>query len=124
MRRAELGKQDGFQRNRRSRSLRSLSQRQRCKEQEGKKYEDYFDFSEGVKTLPSHRVLALRRGETEGFLRVRLEVDREASVGQIEHRVIREPAAPLVGELRTAIGDAYDRLLSPSIEVDVRLSLK
>jgi uncharacterized protein len=94
------------------------------KEQEGKKFEDYFEFSEGVKSLPSHRVLAMRRGEAEGFLRVTLEVDREAAVGQIEHRVIREPAAPLVGELRTAIADGYDRLLAPSIEVDVRLALK
>jgi uncharacterized protein len=94
------------------------------KEQEGQKFADYFDYREAVRLAPSHRILAMRRGESEGILRVALEVDRDAQIGQISQQVVREPKAALVGELRTAIADAYDRLLAPSIEVDVRLALK
>jgi uncharacterized protein len=94
------------------------------KEAEGKKYEDYFAFEGPVLGMPSHRVLALRRGEAEGFLRVGLAVDREAAIGQIEQQVVRAPDAPLAGELRAAIADGHDRLLAPAVEVDVRLALK
>jgi uncharacterized protein len=91
---------------------------------EAQKFQDYFEFAEPVKSLPSHRILALRRGEKEGFLRVTLEVDRLQSLGRVEGRIVREPRAPLVAHLRTAAADSYDRLLAPSIEVDVRLVLK
>jgi uncharacterized protein len=94
------------------------------KEVEGKKFEDYFAFEGRVKDMPGHRVLALRRGEAEGFLRVALGVDREVALGQVQQRVMRAPGAPLAGELSAAIADGYDRLLAPAIEVDVRLALK
>jgi uncharacterized protein len=94
------------------------------KELEGKKYADYFDYHEPAKSIPSHRTLALRRGEKEGFLRVTLEVEREACVASARARVVKRPNAALAAQLELALADAYDRLLKPSIEVDVRLVLK
>ena len=94
------------------------------KELEGAKFKDYFEFEEPAKTLPSHRILALRRGEKEGFLHATLEVDVAAAEGAIRHEMVRDPKASLAAELEAAIGDAYERLLQPAIEVDVRLALK
>ena len=94
------------------------------KAEEGTKYQDYFEFAEPVASIPSHRTLALRRGEKEGFLRVALEVDADAAVGAIRHKVVRAPRAPLARHLDEALRDGYERLLKPSIEVDVRLVLK
>ncbi|HWE26438.1 MAG TPA: Tex-like N-terminal domain-containing protein, partial [Polyangia bacterium] len=94
------------------------------KEEEGAKFKDYFNFRQDAKALPSHRLLALRRGEAEGFLRVALEVDGDAARDLVRHKVIVAPKAPLMRELDAAIVDAYERLLKTSIEVDVRLVLK
>jgi protein Tex len=94
------------------------------KEVEGSKYKDYFEFREPIRTIPSHRTLALRRGEKEGFLRVALEADRDTAIAAVRQLVLRAPRAPLAGQLEAALVDAHDRLLVPSIEVDVRLVLK
>jgi uncharacterized protein len=94
------------------------------KEEEGQKFKDYFDWKEPAATIASHRLLALRRGEKEGFLRVALVVDVEQAKGLVRHRVVTRPKAPLAGELERALVDAYERLLAPSIEVDVRLLTK
>src|SRR5262249_26380162 len=94
------------------------------KEQEGAKFKDYFDLREPVGPIPSHRMLAMRRGEKEGFLRVALELDRERALGLGRRQVVSDPRAALAGELTEALADAYDRLLSSSIEVDVRLAGK
>jgi uncharacterized protein len=94
------------------------------KEEEGAKFKDYFTFAEPAKSIPSHRLLALRRGEAEGFLRVLLEVDGDAAKDIVRHKVIVAPKATLAKDLDQAVGDAYDRLLKTSIEVDVRLVLK
>ncbi|MGZ3407287.1 MAG: Tex-like N-terminal domain-containing protein, partial [Polyangia bacterium] len=94
------------------------------KEEEGAKFKDYFDFRQEAKELPSHRLLALRRGEAEGFLRVALEVDADAARDLVRHKVVTAPRATLARELEAAVADAYDRLLKTSIEVDVRLVLK
>jgi len=94
------------------------------KEIEGAKFKDWFDWREKAAGAPSHRLLALRRGEKEGFLRVALAVDEAQAIGLTSHRVVTEPRAALAGELQRAVADAYERLLKPSIEVDVRLHLK
>ncbi|HZS39923.1 MAG TPA: Tex family protein [Polyangia bacterium] len=94
------------------------------KEEAGAKFKDYFDLREPVKNIPSHRLLALRRGEKEGFLRVALEVDVERAVDLIRARVVTAPRAALGSELHAAIADGYERLLASSIEVDVRLISK
>jgi protein Tex len=90
----------------------------------GAKYRDYFDYREPVKELPSHRLLALRRGEKEGVLRVALEVDRVRALELIRARVVTAPRAALAADLESALADGYERLLASSIEVDVRLLLK
>ncbi|MDB4969629.1 MAG: RNA-binding transcriptional accessory protein [Myxococcales bacterium] len=94
------------------------------KEEEGSKFKDYFNFNEPAKSIPSHRLLALRRGEAEGFLRVLLEVDGDAAKDIVRHKVVVAPKATLAKDLDLALADAYDRLLKTSIEVDVRLVLK
>ena len=94
------------------------------KEDPAAKFTDYFEYEEAVKTIPSHRMLALRRGEKEGVLRVTLELDREAAVAIVARHAIRNPRAALLRELELAIADAWERLLKPAIEVDVRLALR
>jgi len=93
-------------------------------EPERLKFKDYFQFAEPAHKLPSHRVLALRRGEKEGFLRVDLEVDRPLSLDRLRGLFVKKPRASLAGDFDAALVDAYDRLLAPSIDLDVRLLLK
>src|SRR5205814_3365808 len=88
------------------------------------KFKDYFDFAEPVRTLPSHRILALRRGETEGVLKLALEVDSDSCVARLRGLVVKNPKAALARDFDAALVDAYDRLLAPSIEGEVRLGLK
>src|SRR6185312_527697 len=88
------------------------------KEEEGAKFKDYFNFRQEAKDLPSHRLLALRRGEAEGFLQVGLEVDGAAATDLVRHHVVVAPKATLARELDQAIADSYERLLKTSIEVD------
>lgn len=87
------------------------------KEEEGAKYQDYFDFSEPLKRTTSHRLLALRRGEAEGILRVGISPDTEASVERLLNRFVkgRSASSEQVGE---AVEDAFKRLLKPSIETE------
>jgi uncharacterized protein len=88
------------------------------------KFEQYYGFRERVAEIPSHRFLAIRRGEREKALRVSLENDAAALIARIESRVGLLPASPFAGELRTAVADAYERLLAPSVENDLRGELK
>jgi uncharacterized protein len=88
------------------------------------KFKDYFDFAEPAAKLPSHRILALRRGETEEVLRLELEVDRDTSLARLRALFVKNPQAALARDFEAAIADGHDRLLAPSIEVDVRLVLK
>lgn len=88
------------------------------------KFSDYFEYEESAKTIPSHRMLALRRGEKEGVLRVTLELDGDKASGVISQQVVRNPSSPLQGQLRLALEDSWDRLLKPAVEVDVRLALR
>jgi protein Tex len=89
------------------------------KEEEGSNYRIYFDFHELLSRAPSHRVLAIFRGETEGFLRVSVEVEEPHAFGIIEKVFIRmeNASARLV---REAIADCCKRLLFPSIETEMR----
>ena len=94
------------------------------KDAEPTKFEQYYAFSEAVKTIPSHRFLAIRRGEAEGVLRAHVAIDGTklaAGVGRLTKLDETSPWAPL---LHLAIGDALKRLLGPSVENDVRADLK
>jgi uncharacterized protein len=88
------------------------------------KFKDYFDFAEPAAKLPSHRILAMRRGENEGVLRLELEVDNDTSVARLRSLFVKNPKAALARDFEVALIDGHDRLLAPSIELDVRLALK
>ena len=87
------------------------------KEEEGVKYRDYFDSSEPLKRCPSHRLLAMRRGEKEGFLKLSLSPDEEKAVVRLEQYFIT--SNNLCSEqISLAIRDSYKRLLAPSMETE------
>lgn len=87
------------------------------KEEEGEKYKDYFDFSAPLSRCPSHRILAVRRGESEGVLRVSISPDDEKCLDKLVPRYAKNhtEAADYV---ENAVEDAYKRLLKPSIETE------
>ena len=90
---------------------------------EAAKYRDYFEWSEPFKTIPSHRMLAIRRGEKESFLIMRIEVplDRVSRLAEPEWVTGRGPAAD---QVRLAVEDGCKRLLMPSMETEMRLAGK
>ena len=85
-------------------------------------YTQYYDFSQAVNKLPGHRVLALNRGEKEGFLKVNITVDLSAAVAEIEKIYIqgKNECADVVKE---AIADSYTRLIHPSLDTEIRNNL-
>lgn len=87
------------------------------KDQEGIKYKDYFDWSEPLRRCPSHRFMAMRRGEKEGYLKLSITPDAENAIHKLERFFVKgnTSASDQVSE---AVGDAYKRLLSPSIETE------
>jgi protein Tex len=87
------------------------------------KFDAYADFAEPIARIPSHRYLAIRRGETEGVLRASLGIDKEALTERLSKKRVR-PASPWSGQMALAVKDAVSRLLVPSVEVDVRVELK
>lgn len=93
------------------------------KETDGIKYKDYFDWSEPVKTAPSHRVLAMRRGEKELILSLDVCPPEDEAKAIIDRLFVKGNNASS-DQVRLAIADAYKRLLKPSIETEVRLLSK
>ena len=91
----------------------------RGKEEEAAKYRDYFDFEESLQKCPSHRLLAIRRGEDEGLLRVQIGPDEEEAIYQLE-KIFIESNGSSAQQIKEAIKDSYKRLLSPSIETEFR----
>ena len=92
------------------------------KENEVSKFQDYYDFSETFTALPSHRALAIRRGEAEEFLAWTIDAPAEEIVARLTSAVTAGRSAR--GQLALAVQDAYKRLLAPSIEIELRLELK
>jgi len=82
---------------------------------EAVKFSDYFDFKEKLSKCPSHRILAIRRGENEGFLKVKISIDIEVAIYRIEKRLVKNnfKSSEII---KTAINDSLKRLLLPSIE--------
>jgi uncharacterized protein len=94
------------------------------KDAEPTKFELYYAHREPVKTIPSHRFLAIRRGEAEGVLRAQVVIDPAKAIAGMERHAGLVPESPWAPPLREAIADAYKRLLAPSIENDIRAELK
>ncbi|MEZ4338143.1 MAG: Tex family protein [Sandaracinaceae bacterium] len=92
----------------------------RGKAKERSKFEQYYDFSEPVGHIPSHRFLAIRRGEAEGFLKAKIDVDEARLCARIERMARLDPRSRWAAPLREAIADSLARLLGPSAENDVR----
>jgi protein Tex len=93
------------------------------KEEEAKKFQDYFAWNEKLSQCPSHRLLAMRRGEEEGFLRVNIAPEEELVVNDLEDMFVvgRNEAA---SQVNLAVKDCYKRLLQPGIETEFRNTSK
>ena len=85
-------------------------------------YRLYYDFSQRIGRLQGHQILALNRGEKEGFLKVDVELDRDSALQRVRRHVIR-PGSRAMSFVRAAADDAYDRLIYPSLEREARSSL-
>lgn len=93
------------------------------KETAGEKFRDYFEWSEPLSKAPSHRILAIRRGEKEGFLMMDISPDQEEAIELVQSKTVkgRNKSSEQISE---AAKDAYKRLLSSSIETEIRLGSK
>ncbi len=94
------------------------------KKGQSSKYEMYYDFKEPAGKIPSHRMLAIFRGETEGFLNVKLDVPAEQIISEISKRVIRNKSCLFYPHLQDAVQESFKRLLYPSLTTDIRKELK
>ena len=83
-------------------------------EEKAQKFKQYFDWSESLNRIPSHRLLAILRAEEAGFIRVKIDLDSERLVARIENRIIRSQNE-CAAQIKEAIQDAYKRLLYPSL---------
>jgi protein Tex len=93
------------------------------KEDEASKYKDYFDWEEPVSSAPSHRVLAMRRGENEGFLILRVIIPETEALAILDPLFVKGEGAASE-QVATAVQDAFKRLLGPSMETEVRVITK
>lgn len=93
------------------------------KEEEGSKFRDYFEWSEPLRKCPSHRLLAMRRGEEEGFLKLTI-MPREDDVMPVIEKIFIKGNNPCSRQVRQAAADSWDRLLAPSMETEFRKTSK
>ncbi len=90
------------------------------KEAEGAKYQNYFSFSEPLRTCNSHRYLAIRRAEEEGILKVSISIDDDEMMDRLNRMFVRSTAsAAVAGVVKAAVKDGYRRLMRPSIENEI-----
>lgn len=92
-------------------------------EPEAQKYRDYFDFREPLAQSPSHRVLAIRRGEKEGFLIMNIDIEKEMAQKALKEAFVKNSGAA-AKQVALAVEDSFSRLLKPSIETEFRMSSK
>ena len=95
----------------------------RGKDEEGIKYKDYFKLTEPLAKCPSHRLLAMRRGEKEGFLNLDISIVEEDAINALQNVFVKNNSES-AKQIQTAIDDSYKRLLKSAIEVEFRLSSK
>lgn len=94
-----------------------------AKEEEKSPYEMYYEFSEGILKIPSHRILAINRGEKEEFLKVKIDKPDDKILDYLKKQIIRDYKSQFNEPLTMAIEDSYKRLIEPSIEREIRNDL-
>jgi uncharacterized protein len=94
------------------------------KANEPTKFEQYYDFKEKASKIPSHRYLAIRRGEKENVLQFHIDVEADPCLHEIRRTIGFNPTSPFAPQLDLALQDSYKRLIAPSIETDLRVELK
>jgi len=95
----------------------------RGKDEDGRKYQDYFDWSEPVAKAPSHRILAMRRGAREGFLRLQVDAPEEQALRILDELFVKGHSA-CSAQVKEAAADGYKRLLAPSMETEILAATK
>ena len=93
------------------------------KEEEKSNYEMYYDYKEGILRIPSHRILAINRGENEEFLKVKIEKPEEKIIQMLERNILKKEHTQFIDMLKDTILDSYKRLIEPSIEREIRTEL-
>ena len=93
------------------------------KEAEAQKYKDFFDFSQPIKRVPGHRYMAITRAEKEGFLKVKISIDSEFALQKLE-RIFIKSQGSAAEQIKLAAVDSLKRLLSPSLESEIRTGAK
>ena len=88
-----------------------------------KVYEMYYDYAEDIKTIKSHRILAINRGEKEGIINVSLEYNKEYILDYLENKIIKDLNSICANIVKDAIEDSYKRLIYPSVEREIRSEL-
>ena len=83
-------------------------------------YSQYYEYSEGVKKMPHHRILAVNRGEKEDFLKVSVDVEKDMILNYLLSEIITNQSSPAAKYISDAVIDGYDRLIAPSIEREIR----
>ena len=94
-----------------------------AKPEEKSSYEMYYDFAEKVNRIPSHRILAINRGEKEEFLKVKIEKPTEKILELIENDIIKDRNSQYVNLLTACVEDSFSRLIEPSIDREIRSDL-
>ena len=92
----------------------------KASKEEDSVYRMYYDFSEPVAKIANHRILAINRGEKEGFLTVRLDADEEAMLRYLKNELIKNRTSQCVKYIEAAAEDSYKRLIAPSVETETR----
>ena len=100
-----------------------VTKKKKNAEDEKKVYEMYYDYSEDVKYIKPHRVLAINRGEKEGVLSVSLDYNKEYIYNYLEKKLIKDDASECALYVKDAIVDSYKRLIGPSVEREIRSEL-
>ncbi len=95
----------------------------KAESEEAQKFKDYFEWKEPIKKTPSHRLLAMRRAEKEGFISLDISPTEELAIQTLEKQFIKT-SSPAAEQVSLAIKDSYKRLLKPSLESEVRIETK
>ena len=86
-------------------------------------YENYYDYNEAIASIPGHRILAINRGENEKFLTIKVEAPEERILRYLEKQIITNDNEYTTPYLKECMADAYDRLIAPAIEREIRNTL-